>query len=264
MTWLMKTTLFLTVACICSFSLNGQNIIPIGSPDANMIMTDAFGSYRQVMASYRTLMEDISSVLPADVKYTHNTFVDGAVYYISGKRSGLKLNYNLLYRSVSVIQNGDTVFLAYDPTITHVRIGRDYYYFDADENKFLKMISYHKGNEKIKLFANQYLMVTKFTNTTGGLFITKNVHSFYDSTHIPYFYHNEAVAANKKVFFFLMNENEEVYAANRAGFVRCFPTYERQIEGYLLQMAKQGMRIKFYKKEDVIKVYDFCTALQAD
>jgi hypothetical protein len=250
----MKTLLFLILGLFCSFSLTAQTLNLNGT------------GYAQILANYKQLIQDIDNALPEDVKYNNATFRDGTVYYINGKRSGLKLNYHALWGNVSVIQNGDTLLLADDPTITHVRIGGDFYIHDSS-NRFMKMVGF-KDNATVKLIASQNLMVTKYVNTANQPlgsypFNKKNMRSYYDSTSNVFFYQNEIVAANKKVFYYLLDTNDQLFAANRNGFLRAFPNYQTQIQGYLLQMAKQHMRIRFSKKADIVKLYNFCHNLQS-
>ena len=250
----MKTFLFLIFGLFCTFSSYSQ------------FSFSRLDSYSQIRAN--ALMKDLEEALPSDVKYSKNTFTDGTVYYVSGKRSGLKLNYSFLYHNVSIIQNGDTLLLAPDPTITYVRIGKDFYLHNGDHT-YLKMVNY-KDNQEVKLIASYYLTINKYVNTEmtgyGSYQHTRHkdqLHSYYDSIRSPFFYQNEIVATNKKIYYYLLDNNDQVFAANRAGFIRAFPKYSLQIEGYLLQMARQGLRIKFYKKADVIKLYDFCIGLRS-
>lgn len=71
----------------------------------------------------------------------------------------------------------------------------------------------------------------------------------------------EKITLSRSAIFYLMSGANETRIANKSSFLKLFPNHKQQIEGYLLQLAKQRTRINFYKEEDLKKLLSFCLGL---
>jgi hypothetical protein len=117
----MKTKLLL-IAC----SLN--SVISFSQVDYAGNISGQY-DYAQKLHLQR-LIKDMDENLPTNLRYSNNKFADGTLYYINGKRSGLKLNYYLFFGDMRLFENNDTLSIVNDPTLKYVRIGSDFYYHD--------------------------------------------------------------------------------------------------------------------------------------
>lgn len=184
---------------------------------------------------------DIDRVIPVSEKYSYKEFLDGNLIYTSGNQSQIvKMNFHLLYGEMKFIDpNGDTLFIANADTIAYVIFDKDLYQHDS-QNGYAKILS---GNDKIKLCSQQMLKLTEQRKSN-------NINLSY-----------EHLVLSKRESYFLFRPTQGNCLANKSGFIKAFPTHEKQIETYLQQMARQRMPIKFYKEEDLIKLMNFCTSL---
>jgi hypothetical protein len=81
-------------------------------------------------------------------------FKDGAVYFLEGSVSNVKLNYNKLFREMQYIDaKGDSLAIANGNMVKMVVIDTDTYYFSDD---YLKLVS---GNNDFKLAVRQSLII---------------------------------------------------------------------------------------------------------
>ncbi len=187
-------------------------------------------------------LEAIDDALPVREKYEYENFLDGVLIYKSGNQShGVKMNYHQLYGEMKFIdERGDTLFVANTDSIAFVRIGKTLY-LHTSSNEYLKIIS---GNNQVKLCSMQKLKLNEGHPVSGGVF------------NVPV----EYKVLSKKENFYLVGK-EARYEATKSGFHIAFPKYKQQIEGYLKQMERQRMPIKFYKEEDLTTLLKFCSSL---
>ena len=245
----MKSSLFLVI-CFCSIDAFSQVATIsqtgyLGIPGETNRSGGAQNYYhydlnQNLSPENNFAITDIDRVIPVSEKYSYKEFLDGNLIYTSGNQSQIvKMNFHLLYGEMKFIDpNGDTLFIANADTIAYVRFDKDLYQHDS-QNGYAKILS---GNDKIKLCSQQMLKLTEKRKS--------------DNVNLPY----EHLVLSKKEYYYLIEKGVK-YEANKPGFEKAFPQYKQQIEGYLQQMARQRMPIKFYKEEDLIKLMNFCTSL---
>ena len=68
--------------------------------------------------------EEVSKAIPAGQRYRYEGFQPESIKYLSGTVSNGRLNYNLLLGEMQFIDpEGDTLSLAGETTLDHVRVG---------------------------------------------------------------------------------------------------------------------------------------------
>ncbi len=259
----MKAYLLFIICCSLSYPGLSQNSGVSFSTNQQSADNAALISKKFVNNSLGPA-EDINKAIPYSLKYSNNEFLDGSVYYVSGRQlDSLKLNYHLFYREMQFVGDGNKILaIGDDPTLKYVRIGSDYYYHDTEKG-YLKII---EASGMVNLVANQILIVSKYTGAQkSGYDITPSeitpsemISSHYDSLTNSAFFQNEILACTRKTTYFLLDKYDKIYPANKKGFLKVFPRKEKQIDAYLDQMARENKPIKFYKEEDILKLMKVC------
>jgi hypothetical protein len=185
---------------------------------------------------------EIDRVIPFTEKYSYEDFLNGHLIYTSGNKSQIvKMNFHLLYGEMQFIgPAGDTLFIANADTIAYVRFDKDLYQHDS-KNGYVKILS---GNYHIKLCTQKKLELNQQVLRSNN---NVNVQV-------------EHLILSKKDCYYLFEKGVK-YEANKSGFEKAFPQYKQQIEGYLQQMARQRMPIKFYIEDHLVGLMNFCTSL---
>ena len=257
----MKAYLLFILCCSLSYSGLSQNSGVSFSTAQQSADNSALISKKSLNNSLGPA-EDINKAIPYSLKYSNNQFLDGSVYYLSGRQlDSLKLNYNLFYQEMQFVGKENKIWaIGEDPTLKYVRIGNDYYHHDLEKG-YLKII---EASGTINLIASQILIVSKYTGTQkSGYEITSSemISSQYDSLTNSAFFQNEVLACTRKTTYFLLDKYDKIYPAIKKGFLRVFPRKAEQVEAYLDQMARQRKPIRFYKEEDLLTLMKFCNSL---
>ena len=257
----MKASLLLILCCFLSYPGLSQNS-GLSFSTTQQSADNAALISKKFLNNSLGPAEDINKAIPYSLKYSNNQFLDGSVYYVSGRQlDNLKLNYHLFYREMQFVGDGNKILaIGDDPTLKYVRIGNDYYYHDTEKG-YMKII---EASGAINLIASQILIVSKYTGTQkSGYEITSSemISSHYDSLTNSAFFQNEVLACTRKTTYFLLDKYDKIYPANKKGFLRVFPRKAEQVEAYLDQMARQRKPIRFYKEEDLLTLMKFCNSL---
>ena len=263
----VKTKLLFILCCLgmhAAFSQEsfaGWYYSPV--TNSNLVYRDVMGN-RVSLNELRTRARSINKAIPSSVKFRYDQFLDGAVYYASGKRlDSLRLNYNLLNKEMQFIRGDQTLAIEDDPSLRYIRIGKDFYYHDLEKGYF-KII----GATRIaNLITSESLRVLKYANSEKNgqgkypftLETVSSNHISADST----FFQNEIVACSVKKDYFLHDSRDRIYPVSKNSFLKVFPGKSKQIEGYLRQMAQQKKPINFYSEEDLLQLMKFCNSLQS-
>ena len=202
----------------------------------------------------------LSVAIPWKEKYRYSEYRDGNVYYSSKKVSApVKLNYNLLFRKIMVINEmGDTLAIANFDEVKYIRIDKDLYYHDVKRGYF-EILS--NPNDSIRLAGQRKLKILKrYVLGDAEKPQLTSTNKLFSVLYIPLnpTFNREEVTLSRDVTFFLMEGKGDFYIANKSTFMMLFPKHKKQIEGYLLQMVRQRTPIKFYREEDLRNLLAFC------
>lgn len=257
----MKAYLLFILCCFLSYTGLSQNSGVSFSTNQQSADNAALISKKPLNNSLGPA-EDINKAIPYSLKYSNNQFLDGSVYYLSGRQlDSVKLNYNLFYQEMQFVGKENKIWaIGEDPTLKYVRIGNDYYYHDLEKG-YMKII---ETSGPINIIASQILIVSKYTGAQkSGYEITSSemISSHYDSLTNSAFFQNEMLACTRKTTYFLLDKYDKIYPASKKGFLRVFPRNAEQVEAYLDQMARENKPIKFYKEEDILKLMKVCSSL---
>lgn len=190
--------------------------------------------------------------------YQYPQFLDGKVLFKDNVSVEAKMNYHRLFGQLLFINpKKDTLALANPETYSHVIVGADTFYFH--EKGFLRKITHYKTNnllvkQRIKYIgkekpgpygtysavssANSNTTVTTDDQITNYIAINENM---------IYKYNNE---------FFLSDEFNNFFRANKRNFYNLFSTHEKDIRNYVT-----SNKIDFNKQADLEKLLQYIQGL---
>jgi hypothetical protein len=233
----MKALIFLTVIGLSTSPLQAQN-------------TDKF----RVKSG-----EEAEKAIPASYKYRYDTFRNGSVSFYGGRSATARLNYNLLVGEMQFIDlTGDTLSLADEQTIQHIKIEENTFYYDPKYG-YLEVVAQYPA---VKLTLQQsFSTVSKekkgaYEQSTGASSI-KNYNSYASgNTRLQKLDPDGDVLIAREVGYFLVDENNRAHRANKSNVLKLFAKQKKAISTYLDEAD-----IDFDKEEDLRQLLQFCSEL---
>ena len=205
--------------------------------------------------------DDVSKTIPKKEQLRYPEFQDGQLVYPQGKRSNvIKLNYNLLVGAMQFIDHkGDTLFIPEDSNIfKYVQINRDLYYHDFMQGYFEILTR----EDPIKLLGQtKWRIVRKEAVVNNGYGNSSSVsNTEYSSrrSDVNTFVQNENSLFKKELYYFLLGRKDKIYKANKAGFVKAFAEYKKQVRLFFADEE-----IDFQNEGDLKKLLEFCNTLDS-
>ena len=255
----MKVVFLFIILSNSAYSQNnglGFSTAQLSADNANMIG-------KKSLSNEIAPASDVNNNIPHSMKYSYHEFLDGSVYYVSGKHvDSLRLNYNQFYREMHFVGKDDKIWAIEDDlALRYVRIGSDYYYHDLKGKGYLRIV---EAGKKANLLSSQILTVLKYSNPKNGMENrSETFSSSYDSLSNTTFFQNEIITCSKKTIYYLLDERDRIYPANKKGFLKVFHRNDRQIEDHLQQMDQEKKTMRFYREEDLMQLMKFCNSLQS-
>jgi hypothetical protein len=232
----------------------------------HLVLSQSAGNIQHLdyLSEEDKFIDRLSYFIPWKEKYRYSEFRDGYVYYAMRKESNpTKLNFNRYRSLISMIdEKGDTVFVANFEIVKYIIIDKDLYYHDYQKGYF-EILS--NPDDSIRLAVQRQMKIGKREKLKDYEIpknrSTKNSFSLIYKPLNPTF-PREEITISRIDIFYLMTVDHETRIANKSAFFNLFPNHKHQIQDYLLQQAKQRMRINFRKEEDLKKLLTFCSALK--
>ncbi len=110
--------------------------------------------------------QDLKEVLSSETQYLFDEFVDGVVYYTSGKGSKGKMNYNLLLNEIHFVSPDEEVLAISDPnTINFVVLSNKIFIYNS-RFKFMEVLF----NGDVKLLLHRKLIVKEKQDEYKGAY----------------------------------------------------------------------------------------------
>ncbi len=233
----MKALIFLTVIGLATSTLLAQN-------------TDKF----RVKSG-----EEAEKNIPASYKYRYETFRNGSVSFYDGRSATARLNYNVLLGEMQFVDlTGDTLSLADEQAIQHIRIEENTFYLDPKYG-YLEVVAQYPA---VKLALHQsFATVSKekkgaYDQSTGASSI-KNYNSYASgNTRLQKLEPDGDVLIAREVTYFLVDENKRVFRANKSNVLKIFSKHKKAVSTYLDEKD-----VDFDKEEDIRQLLQFCSEL---
>jgi hypothetical protein len=200
--------------------------------------------------------EVASAVIPFQERYRFPEFREGQVIYTNGTSATVKLNYNLLIGEMQFIDpKGDTSTLVNEYALKRVQLGQALFYNDYRQGYFEVIVSY----PVIKLASNQVMQREGSENagdngygiSAGPTTSVASVRSPNTSQTMP-----TDVVLNKEVSYFVIDQNDRIYKASKATFLKIGKKHRKVIAKYL-----EDESIDFNKEADLRKLVEFFSQL---
>ena len=203
--------------------------------------------------------EAVEEAIPVVHQYRYENFHNGSVFFYNGSPATARLNYNLLLGEMQFIDiSGDTLSLADEHIIEHIRIGENTFYYDPKYG-YLEVIAQYP---MVKLLVQQsFSTVLKekkgaYGQSTGTSSI-KNYNSYTAAnSRLQKLNPNEDVLIAREIAYFLADHNQRIHRAGKSTFMKLFAQQKKTISTYLDEED-----INFDKEEDLRQLLQFCSKL---
>ena len=203
--------------------------------------------------------EEAEKAIPATYKYRYETFRNGSVSFYDGRSATARLNYNVLLGEMQFIDlTGDTLSLADEQTIQHIKIGENTFYYDPKYG-YLEVVAAYPA---VKLALHQsFATISKekkgaYDQSTGTSSI-KNYNSYASgNTRLQKLEPDGDVLIAREVTYFLVDENRRVFQANKSNVLKLFAKHKKAISTYL-----EEKDVDFDKEEDIRQLLQFCNEI---
>lgn len=217
---------------------------------------------QQAPTSFRVKAgEDAAKVIPAEYKYRYPAFQEGKVAYMNGSFAPAKFNYNFLLGEMQFIDpKGDTLSIVGEPTLYAVMVGENTYLYDQNNN-FLEVVSDYNT---LKLGKIQTLEVAGAEkegayNQSSGASSISNKSTYAGSNGQAFkLVQKGDVIFSGNVYYYLIDQRNQFYKANKANLLKVFPKHRKDISEYLKEQSPD-----FNNEEDLKELLRFCTGLEA-
>jgi hypothetical protein len=203
--------------------------------------------------------EEVGNAIPVGQRYRYEGFRPGSIKYLSGTVSNGRLNYNLLLGEMQFIDpKGDTLSLAGEITLDHVRVGDDLFYYDP-ENAYLEVVA---DFNPVKLARKQMLVMAGNEKEGGygqstGTGAIKNYSSYAtQNSQLLRFKPKGDLLFNREETFFIVDGNKRAHKARRAGILKVYGRHKKAVEQYLKEQP-----VDFGQEADLKKLLGFCAQL---
>jgi hypothetical protein len=203
--------------------------------------------------------QEIGTAIPVAERYRYAAFTPGSVSYLSGTVSSGRFNYNLLLGEMQFIDpRGDTLSLANETLLNHVKVGEDLFYYDP-AHAYLEVIA---DANPVKLARKRRLVMAgnekeaAYGQSTGTSAV-RTLNSYATSNSQLYRFKPKGdVLFNHEESYFIIDANKRAHRARRAAFLKVFGRNKKEVEAYL-----KAEPVDFDKREDLEKLLRFCAGL---
>ncbi|WPP49944.1 hypothetical protein [Catalinimonas niigatensis] len=205
--------------------------------------------------------EEIEKAIPANERYRFENFRQGEVLFQNGTQANARLNYNLLIEEMQFVDiTGDTMSLADEHLIKRIKLGENIFYYD-EKSGFVEVIGDYTP---VKLSIHQ-----KFTTVNAEKMGAYGQSSAVSSikTYSSYSTSNgqrqnlklkgDVVLAIESIFY-LVDQNNRIYKANKSAIRKIFPEQKQAIQEYVKQEA-----IDFNDEEDLKKLLQYSSEISS-
>lgn len=203
--------------------------------------------------------ENIMTAIPFSDRYRHSAFLPGNITYTSGTTAKALLNYNFLLAEIQFIgPKGDTLALANEQFLKNITIGETGYHFDQQAG----YLEVRAESLPLKLAVKQMLVVGgndkvgAYGQSTGVSSI-KNYSSYSTgNSQIQNLTVTGDVVFSGQTIYYLLDQNNRVYLANKGSVLKLFPKHKKAIEQF---MKEEGIDVR--QENDLRKLLQFCQQL---
>lgn len=203
--------------------------------------------------------EDIMTAIPFSDRYRHPAFLPGSITYSSGTTSTARLNYDLLLGEVQFIgPKGDTMALDNEQFLKQIMIGETGYQHDQQAG-YLEILADHPplklavkqmlkmaGNDKMGAYGQSTAVssIKNYNSYTSGNSQTQKLTVKGD------------VVFSGQTTYYLLDQNNRAYLANKGTILRLFPKHKKAIDQYI-----KAESIDVREENDLRKLLQFCQQL---
>jgi hypothetical protein len=247
----ISLTLFALVASTAMKKLGWSIMIMLGG--------SGLAQAQQSPTSFRVKSGgDALKVIPAQHQYRYPAFQKGKVVYMNGSFAEAPFNYNLLLGEVQFINpKGDTLALDGEATLHSVLIGDNPFIFSQD-NGFLEVVANYNI---VSLGKSQNLELAGAEkegayNQSSGASSIRTKSSYVGNNSKGYKLEQKGdVVFTEKVSYFLIDQRNQFYPANKSNVLKMFPKHRKAITAYLKEHS-----LDFKKEEELKELLRFCAA----
>ena len=183
--------------------------------------------------------------IPGEAQYTYPAFTKGYIFFRDNRTGTVQLNYNALFEEMMFLNNsGDTLAIANAPTIRHITINNDTFYFS---DVYVRQIATYGD---MKLAQRQYF---GFVNSRKVGALGQTTSASVDSykaanttSDIRSLIVQEVVNLKKASQFYIGDRFNNFQLANRKSLLDLFPQKNKVIKVYLKEN-----NVNFTREEDI-------------
>jgi hypothetical protein len=215
------------------------------------------GAFAQTQSSITVKAgTSINEAVPVTELYEYPQFTPGKVFFRNGTTSEARLNHHRLLDEMQFIaNNGDTLALANEKTITLITIGTDTFFYDPG---FVKLVS---TNHDLKLGIKHSLKVSDNPKEAGYGSVSstaaiKSVGSYVDGQTSYNLKVREDIVLLKVAQFYLGDKYNHFVLANKRNVLELFPKQHEALKKYL-----KATTIDFSNKADLETLLQFLAQL---
>ncbi|MEZ0484656.1 hypothetical protein [Fibrella aquatica] len=203
--------------------------------------------------------------IPYRDRYQYDQFRNGTVSFLNGTTVDARFNYQVILSEMHFITaRGDTMALADDPIVRQVEVntpspaGKVLFLYDQKRG-YSEVVADYNG---VKLAAKQGLKTTNrekmsaYGQSTGAGAITTYQYYSGGNMSVSKLDSKGDLLFRKETTFFLVDKNNRFHPANRAGVVKLFSDYRRQIDTYL-----ESNPVDFNQGDQLQRLLIFCSNL---
>ena len=205
--------------------------------------------------------------IPEEGRYRFDDFRNARVFFGNNSSARGLLNYHLLYGEMQFVdRSGDTLSLANEQLLRKVSFEDTDYYYEPENKRYLEVLV---GDEQIKL--TRHLMMRLLEHDVKSMDgyvstldpnLSRVVYDLDNRVHettIQHFF--ESRAQHPMLFspheeYYFVDKNSIVWPVKKSSLRRIFPDDRRALGDFLLEE-----KINFSRKEDLIKLVNFCNRL---
>ncbi|MGV3585941.1 MAG: hypothetical protein ACO1OF_02970 [Adhaeribacter sp.] len=201
--------------------------------------------------------DNIESHEFASAAYRYPGFKDAVIYYTTGGLAQGKMNYHQLLSEMHFIgPKGDTLALDNLYLVKFVAIGNTKFYYDPERKGFgeeiadfktVKLLIKHKFKPSDRERGVAY---GQYSNTSA----TKTYGTYAVNGQVQRLNPNEYLVYAKMANYFITDQNNQFYPANKASVLKIFNKQKAAIEKFIKEN-----RIEFQKEDDLKKLLSYCT-----
>ncbi|GAA4395731.1 hypothetical protein GCM10023187_03020 [Nibrella viscosa] len=199
---------------------------------------------------------DARKVIPVLEQYRYSTFRLGSIAFYNGTTANALLNYSILLGEMHFIDpKGDTLSLANEQTTKRIDIGSDAFFYDAKVG-FLEALADY-GSIKLAIRREMKIVAGEreggYNQSTGASAIRTYKSLATANGQVQHLEVKGDILLTKEEGYYLINVNNQAFKADRAGIMKAFPKYKKEIEAYLKEHA-----LNLRLEQDLRQLLQFC------